>query len=61
LPQTGFEDAPDLIAAVLGHMVANRWLQARQLPDGKILFFMHGEAPDCASDTAGPQLRRTEQ
>lgn len=47
LPGTGFEDAPDHIAAVLEDMVAKRWLQARQLPDGKILFYMRGEAPDC--------------
>jgi len=40
LPHTGFEDAPDHIAAVLEEMVANGWLQARQLPDGNILFHM---------------------
>lgn len=47
LPHTGFEDAPDHIVTVLQDMVAKRWLQARRLPDGKILFYMRGEAPDC--------------
>ncbi|OFZ96303.1 MAG: hypothetical protein A3H35_17165 [Betaproteobacteria bacterium RIFCSPLOWO2_02_FULL_62_17] len=38
LPCTGFEDAPEHIAAVLEEMVAKRWLQARKLPDGNILY-----------------------
>lgn len=45
LPHTGFEDAPDHIASVLEDMVANHWLHARQLPDGKVLFYMRGEVP----------------
>lgn len=38
LASTEFEDAPDYIAEVLADMVAKRWLQARQLPDGNILY-----------------------
>lgn len=45
LPRSGFEDAPDCIARVLEDMVAKRWLQARRLPDGKILY-ERGDAPD---------------
>ena len=45
LPRRGFEDAPDYIATVLEDMVAKRWLQARELPDGRILY-VRGEAPD---------------
>jgi len=44
LPRTGFEDAPDHIGAVLRDMVAGRWLQARPLPDGNILY-VRGDAP----------------
>lgn len=60
LPDAGFEDAPDHIAAVLEDMVSRRWLQARQLPDGKVLFCMRGDAPDRACDAAEPQSRRAE-
>lgn len=45
LPHTEFEDAPDHIAAILEDMVASRSLQARQLPDGKILY-ARGDAPN---------------
>jgi len=45
LPRRGFEDAPDYIATVLDEMVAKRWLQARQLPDGRVLY-VRGDAPD---------------
>jgi hypothetical protein len=45
LPHTGFEDAPDHIATVLEDMVAKRWVQARQLPDGRILY-VRGDALD---------------
>jgi len=38
LPCSGFEDAPEHLAAVLEEMVAKRWLQARQLPDGNVLY-----------------------
>lgn len=61
LPRAGFEDAPDYITAVLEEMVARRWLRARQLPDGKVLFSTRDNAPDCACDTADPQLHRAEQ
>lgn len=38
LPRTGFEDAPEHIAAVLEDMVERHQLQARQLPDGNVLY-----------------------
>ena len=38
VPRTGFEDAPDHIAAALGDMVAKRLLQARGLPDGVVVY-----------------------
>ena len=38
LPSTGFEDAPDCIEAVLAHMVAQRLLTVRHLPDGVMLY-----------------------
>ena len=63
LPHTGFEDAPDHIAAVLEDMVANHWLQALQLPDGKILFYMHirGEATASPGDTPESHPGRAER
>jgi len=61
LPHTGFEDAPDHITAVLDEMVANRWLQARRLPDGQILFHMRGEATDGSGDTSGSRPGRGER
>ena len=45
LPRTGYEDAPDHIAAVLEDMVARDWLRALEMPDGEILY-QHGDAPD---------------
>jgi hypothetical protein len=45
LPGTGFGEAQDHIAAVLEEMVAGRQLQARHLPDGKILY-VRGDALD---------------
>jgi hypothetical protein len=38
LPHTGYEDAPDHIAAVLEDMVARDWLHALAMPDGEILY-----------------------
>ena len=38
LPGAGFEDAPDHIEAVLAELCAERWLLARRLPDGNILY-----------------------
>jgi hypothetical protein len=45
LPRKGFEDAPDHLAAVLEEMVAKRWLRARELADGKLLY-LRGDAFD---------------
>jgi len=46
LPATGFEDAPDHIAAALQDMVNKNWLQMSKLPDGE-LFYSRGAAfPD---------------
>jgi hypothetical protein len=38
LPCAGFENAGEHIAAVLDELVAQHWLQARQLPDGNTLY-----------------------
>lgn len=38
LPRTGFEDAPDHIDAALRHMLAERRLAVRRLPDGRVLY-----------------------
>jgi len=54
LPHPGFEDAPEHIAAVLGDMVANRWLHVQQLPDGKTLFYVRSEAADKFGDAPEP-------
>lgn len=61
LPHTGFEDAPDHIAAVLEDLVANGWLQARSLPDGKILFYVRGEATDGLGHTPGSRPGRAKR
>jgi hypothetical protein len=61
LPHTGFEDAPDHITAVLDEMVANRWLQARQLPDGKILFYVRAEATEGLGDIPRSRPGRAER
>lgn len=38
VPRSGFEDAPDHIDAALRHMLAERALAMRWLPDGRILY-----------------------
>ena len=38
LPRTGYEDAPDHIAAVLEDLVARDWLRTVEMPDGKVLY-----------------------
>ena len=45
LPDTGYEDAPDHIDAVLEEMVVRNWLQAWKMPDGEMLY-LRGDAAD---------------
>lgn len=46
LPHAGFEDAPEHIAAVLEEMVADRYLQAWQLPGGKTLYCAYSRSQE---------------